>query len=226
MMDRLALEERQALPNPFESNSAMSTEVDPIVESISESISEGPPAKPPNFPAIMPIVYHSVGLEIPQKYSYIVRFAYIGVKSFFWCLLLSVIAEVFSDKIRSVYIYRWRELILSAFILLICPIGLLYGQYFPLYCSIRDEKRSRALVPFQMFTIFVMVFMLLGIPGTGIVGIGYTVVAFQCGTIVNKIFGVICSLWHLVNVVMQAVLLVLIGPFANLPRRIANPVDL
>lgn len=223
MMDRPDLADRHALPNPFKSASA---EITPLIESISETISDGDPAKAPNFPPCMPIVYHSVGLEIPQKYSYIVRFALIGVKSFFWTALCSVIAQVFSDRIKSVYIFRWREIILSVFVLLICPIALLYGQYFPLYRSIRDERRDRSLIPFQMFTIFVMLFMLLGIPGTGVVGVGYTVVAFQCGDLVNKIFGVVLSVWHLVNVAIQVVLILLIGPFANLPRRMANPADL
>lgn len=218
---------QSALPNPFEAPQKLSdfNEAHPLIESISEAIAKGEPAKEPNFPSFFPVVYHNLN-EIPKRYTGVLSLCLFGCKSFFWVLLTTVFAQIFSNRINSVLIFRWREMILSVFMLIICPLALLYAQYYPLYVSIRDEKMKHSLVPFQFFTIFVMVFMGLGLPGSGMIGLWYTIITFHEGAGVNQLFSTLITLWHLANVVIQIIIVVLISPFMSAPRRVANPVDL
>ena len=220
----LMIEQKMSLPNPFDNTPDFTNQNDRILlDNINESMPlTDTSSKKPNFPSFYPIVYHSIGLEIPQKYSFITRLCYNGMRSFTMALALSVIAEFFSGSIDSLMIVMWREIVLSLFIFFICPAALCYGQYYPLYCAIRDEKPNPTLTPFQFFTIFVFFFLLIGIPGTGIIGIGYLIVSFRCGSLVNKIFSIIITIWHLFNFIIQFMLLFLITPI-NSTTMARNP---
>ncbi|OHT04957.1 hypothetical protein TRFO_27465 [Tritrichomonas foetus] len=211
----LMIEQKVALPNPFDSTPDYVQQNDSLFET--NNISESLPitdttGKKPNFPSVFPIVYHSINLEIPQKYSFITRLCYNETSSFFLVTLLTLIAECFSGQIESSMIVMWREIVLSLFILIICPAALVYGQYYPLYCAIRDERPNPTLIPFQFFTIFIFFFILVGIPGTGIIGIGYLIVCYRCGQLINKIFATLITIWHFFNFVIQFMLLFLISP--------------
>ncbi|KAK8870455.1 hypothetical protein M9Y10_008337 [Tritrichomonas musculus] len=214
--DTMIIEQKVALPNPFDSTPEYRTnEVPGILDN--QNFNDSMPvsdttAKKPNFPSIFPVVYHNIGLEIPQKYSFICRLCLYEARSFFFVLLFSFIAGCFSGSIDSYLIVKWREVVLSLFILIICPIALLYGQYYPLYCAIREERPNSSLVPFQFFTIFVFFFILIGIPGTGLIGIGYLIVCFRQGKLVNQIFSTLITIWHFLNFVIQFILLFLISP--------------
>ncbi|KAK8896460.1 hypothetical protein M9Y10_014360 [Tritrichomonas musculus] len=166
----------------------------------------------PNFPPFFPIVYHSIGLEIPNKYSFIIRMCYYCALSFSYVLIFSFFAQMFSDEIDSLLIIRWRELILSFFILLICPISLFYGQYFPLYYAIRDEKQNFSLIPFQFFTIFFFFFFFIGIPGSGTIGIWYFIICSRYGSVITKIISMIVTIWHFLNLMIEVIILFMIAP--------------
>lgn len=217
------MEEAEAtLPNPFESGDVLLPDIaddSALLASLSEAITESEQPKHPNFPACFPIVYHSIAQEIPPRYASVVSFCLFGLRSFGFTLILTIIAQLFSDRIDSIYIFQWRELILSVFIFIVCWSALAYGQYFPVYVCARDEARSTSLVPFQFFTIFVMLFMLLGIPGTGMIGIWYTIIAFQAGQQINRVFAVAITITHIVNIIVQVVLVILFAQFSRLPRR-------
>lgn len=212
----------ETLPNPFEDQNTLiadQNDASPLLASLTETIADQSDMRRPNFPMCFPIVYHNISQEIQPRYQSLVRFSLFACRSFGLVLFLTLVAQVFSDQIDSVYIFRWRELILSVFIFILCWSALAYGQYFPLYVCARDEKRNIGLIPFQFFTIFVMIFMFLGIPGTGMIGVWYTILSFQRGAVVNRLFAVTITALHVVNIIMQIALLILFGQLAKLPQR-------
>lgn len=212
--ESMIIEQKVSLPNPFDASSTLHTEAANVLDNPLHDSMPIPDttAKKANFPALFPVVYHSIGLEIPQKYSFICRMCFNETRSFLFVMIVSFFAECFSGQIDSYLIVKWREIVLSLFLLLICPAALVYGQYYPLYCAIRDEKPNSSLIPFQFFTIFVFFFILIGIPGTGLIGIGYMIVCYRCGQLVNQILATLITVWHFLNFVIQFILLFLISP--------------
>jgi hypothetical protein len=181
---------------------------------------------PPNFPSFFPLVYHNINQEIPQKYSNLVRLSLAAAKSFFYSTFCTVLAQFFSDQIDSDLIFRWREMVLSTFVLLLCPLSLLYGQYWPLYRSIRDETIGRSLVPFQVVCVFVMAFVLAGVPGSGMIGVGYAIVAFRSGETVNKVAATVLTFWQFANTILQLIVLFLVLPLGSGGGEMAGQADI
>ena len=206
------IEEKALLPNPFDSK------IDPMVphESlIHEDTTCQQTNQKPNFPFFFPIIYHNIKNDIPQKYSNAVRFGYYGFCSFSLNLLISFLSQCFSGFIQSYLIVPWREIIMSLFTLLIAPLTLFYCQYYPIYISARDNERNTALVPIQFFVIFILFFLFIGVPGTGVIGIGYTIISFKYGGLVNKILSFVSTTWGFVNIVLQVKILFLILPIVS-----------
>lgn len=166
----------------------------------------------PNFPLFFPIVYHSIGIEIPQKYSFITRMCYCVALSFSYVLLFSFFMQMFSKNIESYLIIPWRELILSSFILMVCPAALFYSQYFPLYYSIRDQKPNPSLIPFQFCIIFFMIFFAAGIPGSGVIGLGYAIICYNQSNIIQQVISLIITGWHFLNLIFEIIIFFLIIP--------------
>ena len=231
--DSTLIEQKTTLPNPFDAfldknngypafsnhNSmtlpkiaAFKDTSNDYIRSDSDIYLSNSRRKTPNFPPFLPMVYHSIGLEIPHKYSFIIRMCYYCALSFSYVLIFSFFAQLFSNQIDNLLIIRWRELILSFFILLVCPASLFYGQYFPLYHAIRDEKPNISLIPFQFFTILFFFFIFLGIPGSGSIGIWYFVICHQSGSIFTEILSFIITVWHFFNLVAEVIILFMIAP--------------
>lgn len=232
--DSTIIEQKTTLPNPFDTFSDNRNNIHPMLSdrnclsvpkiatfkdnsndyigNDSDVYLSNSRRKNPNFPPFFPMVYHSIGLEIPHKYSFIIRICYYCALSFSYVLMLTFFAELFSNHIDNLLIVRWRELILSFFILLVCPASLFYAQYFPLYHAIRDEKQNFSLIPFQFFTILFFFFIFLGIPGTGMIGICYFLICHKCGSIFTEILSFIITAWHFFNLVVEIIILFMIVP--------------
>jgi hypothetical protein len=183
----------------------------PLLEALSQEISgPGFSAHRPNFPVCCPVVYHNIAKEIPQKYGPVIRISFVAARSFFWSLIATLIVQLFSHRIASPLVPRWREIVMSVFSVLVLPAALLHSQYYPLYCALRDEYLRRGLVLLQFVVIFVHFFALIGVPGSGFVGALYAIVAFRCGDTLTKALSVAVTVWHLVNLVLQVVVLALV----------------
>jgi hypothetical protein len=204
--------ENAPLPNPFELSSVHGIpDNPPILEALSQEISgPGFTAHRPNFPVCCPVVYHNIAKEIPQKYGPVIRISFVAARSFFWVLLATPMVQLFAHRIDSPLVPQWREMVMSVFLLLLLPAALLHSQYYPLYCALRDEYLRRGLVLLQFVVLFVHFFALIGVPGSGFVGVGYAIVAFRCGDAVTKALSVTVTVWHLVNLVLQIVVLALV----------------
>jgi hypothetical protein len=68
--------------------------------------------------------------------------------------------------------------------------------------------------------------MLIGIPGTGLIGIGYTIVAYRYGQVLNKIGATILTFWQFANVILQVIVLFLLLPLENPSGHALNPSDI
>lgn len=218
------------LPNPFDTKLLTPPNLEdnaPIfMDSLVEQIQEGDGKRKPNFPSFCPLAYHNISQEIPQKYLFLIRITYITSVSFTCLLIFSFISQCFLSPIVSPTIIKWREVILSLFEAIMCPSSLFYGQYYPLYCSFRDQRSNKNLICFQIFTLVVFLFFTIGIPGTGIIGFGYAMLSFRGGEVSNRIVGVICTIWHIFHFFMEMIIFILEIPLLSSVRSIPNPADI
>jgi len=224
-------QEPQALPNPFETVGL--TEINPDCDALMSAFSSetrgfdsGLPRHSPNFPAIYPVVYHNIAQDIPARHSLSIRLSFFAARSFSLSLILNFICALFSSSIQSSTVERWREIILSGFLVLVGPVLIFRCQYFPLYFSVRDERPSSSLVPMQFFVIFCFLFVLMGVPGSGIAGIWYVVVALRFGTFSNKVLSILFAAWSFVNVITEVIVLLAVVSLSGAPIRVPNPADI
>jgi hypothetical protein len=218
-----------ALPNPFETQPIPIDSIDepPLMEALSQEIAAAGFARhPPNFPFCCPVVYHSISKEIPQKQAGFVRLCLTSAVSFCGALIVNVIAQFFSGRIESSLVPMWREIVMSVFALLVYPAVLLHAQYFKLYLAVRDDQPEQGIVLAQFVVIFVHFFVVIGVPGSGLIGVGYLVVAIRCGDGVTKGLAGVMTVWHFVNLCLQVSVLVGLVRLRRHGGRRGNPSDL
>ena len=150
------IEDKSLLPNPFD------TKIHPMIpnEGILQEKTEYSTDKKKNFPFFFPVFYHNISLEIPQNSSSGVRFCLFSFYSFVLYLLCSLITNIFSGKIDSYIIIQWREILLDSVMLILLPIILMYCQYYPIYCSAKDNAKNQKLIHLQFVVIFCFFFFL------------------------------------------------------------------
>ena len=209
------MNEINTLPNPFDiknNNYLNINENINIMEDIDREIDDGPFLKNPNFPFFFPLIYHNINLEIKEKYSSIVRICYYSDLSIFWNLFFSFITTLFSFQINQNYISIIQEIILSLFFLIILPSLIFYIQYYPVYCSFKDELPFKGLFIIQIYIIFIYLFILIGFCGTGIIGILSTIRSLKYGKFINQFLSIIITIWHIFNLMTQFILIFLLKP--------------
>lgn len=205
------LEDKSLLPNPF------GTQIQPMIpsEGLLSGQSEYSAKKEKNFPFFFPIIYHNITMEIPQNSSSSVRFCLFSFYSFTLYLVFNFMSNLFSGNINSYLIIRWREILLDSIILVLFPIVLFYCQYYPFYCSAKDNAKNPKLIHMQFVVIFCFFLFFVGIPGTGLIGLGYAFVAFRYGAFINKILSFVMTTWGIVNVAFQVKVLFDISPIVT-----------
>lgn len=82
----------------------------------------------------------------------------------------------------------------------------------------RNETYNTCLIFVQIFTIFILLIDLLGIPGTGTIGIIYLYATFDLGTPVNEFFATVVSIWHFSNFILEIVIYVMMRPLFQTKR--------
>lgn len=168
----------------------------------------------PNFPFFCPVMRHSIAEDIPQKHRRTVRFCFISALSFLFSLLFSFAAQFCAHRINSFLIVQWREALLALILLLFCPAALLYTQYFPLYRAARRDRGKRALLYVQLMVVLLCFVLVVGIPGSGAIGVGYLIVAWKYGTHTNRVLAAAATAWNALNLALQLRALVLMQPLA------------
>lgn len=195
----------EPLPNPFDPAQNGALVSSDVLSGITEEIEDGPKIEKPNFPFFWPIVYHSINLEIQQRYSFIVRMCYCGAVSFTWSLFLNFFASFFTEKINDGKTSTLQDFILSLSALIFFPSVLFYIQYFPVYISFREGKNFNKISTIQNFVIVAMILLCAGFRGTGIIGISYVIDAFKNGSVWNRILGLTFTIWHVVNIFLELI---------------------
>jgi hypothetical protein len=224
-------QQSETLPNPFEPTpmADIAPDDDSLLAALSQEIAgEGSTLRRcrPNFPSLCPVVYHNITQEIPARHSFTVRLSFFAARSVSVSLFVNFMCSMLSGSMKSSTIEWWREVVLSAFAVLVCPVALFHVQYFPLYFSVRDEQPNGSLIPLQFFVIFSLFFFFVGVPGSGVIGAGYSIVAFRYGTFWNQFCSVVITLWHIVNVILEILVLLMMNALSHGPIHIANPADI
>jgi hypothetical protein len=229
-LDRDA-QQLETLPNPFEATpmADIAPDEDSLLAALSQEIAgEGATLRRrrPNFPSLCPVVYHNITQDIPARHSFPVRLSFFAARSVSVSLFVNFICSMLSGSIKSPTIECWREVVLSAFAVVVCPVALFHVQYFPLYFSVRDEQPNDSQILLQFFVIFCLFFLVIGVPGSGVIGAGYSIVAFRYGTFRNQFCSVVITLWHTVNVILEIIVLMMMNTLSRGPIHIANPADI
>jgi hypothetical protein len=227
----LGAQQPETLPNPFEATpmADIAPNDDSLLAALSQQIAADGSIlrrRRPNFPSLCPVVYHNITQEISARHSFPVHLSLFAARSVSVSLFVNFMCSMQSGSIKSSTIECWREVVLSAFAVLVCPIALFHVQYFPLYFSVRDEQPKGSLIPLQFFVIFCLFFLVVGVPGSGIIGAGYSIVAFRYGTFWNQLYSVVITLWHIVNVILEIIVLLTMNALSQGPIHIANPADI
>jgi len=208
-------EETMALPNPFAV--ANDPNDSPDLELLTRETDGNDERRPFSFPVFYPLAYHNISLEIPQKYSFIVRLSYYSAYSIVFSMFFSFLASLMTT-LREVFLsFTW--MILYSFLFL-------YVQYYPLYTSIKSEIPSQKIVPVQYAMIFFLLPLVIGLPGTGMIGFVYLSNAYSLGSSFSIMLSFIISIWNTINIVSEIAILFLIVPLFTLSGRISNPADL
>lgn len=214
------VQEKTPLPNPFDLNTkghSTSSEpqiLDGIIHELNHEARDN--LQTPNFPYFYPLVYHNINLEISQKRSFLARTAYFFTRSTSLSLLLQFISSFFSYQIdvegSLSGFHVIKEIFLSLFILFIGTSLIYYVQYYSFYCSIRDETPNSTALPMQVYTIITLSVLVLGIPGTGTIGLIYTYLAFQKGKWLIQFLSVVVTIWQSLNLIGEIIVYFLIRP--------------
>ena len=114
---------------------------------------------------------------------------------------------------------------MSIIMLLACPILMFYCQYWPIYTAARDETSNHGIIISQNAVLIAMGIMLLGIPGTGMIGIGYTILCWNSGQLSNVIIACVFTGWHSMNIILESFLIQFLDSIAQPRGRLVNPVD-
>ena len=215
-----------SLPNPFAQASQSLNLIDsPDLEGLEREMGNEQ-EKPPNFPSFYPLVYHSISTEIPHNYSFVVKFAYSSAWFFTFYCIFQFIFTIFAAGVKHFRLSPARDIFLALAIVLILPVLLFYLQYYPFYCSLRDEQpQSKGLVAVQIYVIFILLIILIGIPGTGCIGIWWTIIMKKNRHWFLTILGVALCIWDALNIIAQICLLFMMKPLLQNKGRIANPAD-
>ena len=215
-----------SLPNPF----AQATQSSLLAESTDleglERELRNDQEKEPNFPSFYPIVYHSISAEIPRNFAFIIKFAYFSACFFTLYCVFQFLVILFSFTIKTELFAPWRDIVLGLCTLLILPALLFYAQYYPFYCAVRDERTQKThLVLVQTYVVFILILILIGFPGTGTVGIWWTIIVKDTGSWFFSLLGSILCIWNIISIIFQFYLLISMRPMLENSGRIANPAD-
>ena len=228
------MESKSTFSNPFDSSVVVSGES--LDSNSLENISREADANQrenssvPNFPPFYPLIYHNIRFEIPPKRLFIVRLNFFTAISIIISLAFSFIGSLFSflfDSCNELTCFHvGKEIFLSFVNCIVWTAILFYNQYYPFYTSMRDETSNNSLIIVQLFTIFILLVFLIGIPGTGFIGVVYLYASFESGTVVNRFFGFVLSFWHFINLLLEIVIFFLMRPHLKTSRNSSQRVHL
>ena len=202
--------EEEALPNPFDPSQNSALVDGDVLSGITREIDDGPKSEQPNFPSFFPLVYHNISREIQSSYSFAVRMCYFADCSFVWSLFFNFLCSFFTEKIRDHKTSIFQDCFLSLTHFIFTSSVLFYIQYYPLYKTFRAKKSLHNLILTQYFVVIIFFFMFAGFRGTGLIGIGYIIAASNFGSILNIVVGIVFTLWHLLNFILQFILFFII----------------
>jgi hypothetical protein len=205
----------EPLPNPFDPTQNSSLVYCGVLNGIAEEIEDGPKTEKPNFPFFFPLVYHSINLEIQQRYSFAVRMCYSTAISFTICLIFNFFFSFFTTKIYDGKTSILQDLTMSLGLLIFGASLLFYVQYYSVYTTFRDGKPINKILRIQAFVIVAFAFLFLGFRGTGFCGIFYVIAAFNFGSVINKMCGLIITVWHVINFIFEIIFLTTIDSFST-----------
>jgi hypothetical protein len=190
------------LPNPFDVSQDWERElIEPSV--LAEPVAVRPELRAPNFPFFFPLIYHNIDAEIPSVQVKTVKLMFYGATSFAFNLFFCFLTSFFSANLQSepalTSFHFSKEFVMSLFFFLVFSPLIFYVQYFPFYDSARGNSVSKSARIIQLFVMGIICVFLLGIPGTGMVGILYAVAAFRSDSSISRFLASIATVWHGVN---------------------------
>ena len=201
----------QALPNPFDLSGMTGSPDGSVLEGLERELhpNSDESNRRPNFPPLCPVISINISCDISPRRQRDVRIMLFGAISHSLVLLFSVFIAILSSPLSggSVTAFHWwKELLMSLFYMLVFPGALFFCQFWPFYRSCRDDVplRSHAV---QVIVLIVHGIFLIGLPGTGMVGIVYAVAAVQTGTGLLAGLATVASLWHALNFGVQCLVI-------------------
>lgn len=207
-------EPKKALPNPFDTAAILAeNENGLLLEGLDREVEQSNNDHTPNFPFFYPVIYHSINLEISQKRSFIVRTAYLTANSIMYSLAFSILISLLYISPRGAKLFQ--NTILASFNCIFGSIILFYCQYFPFYYAFKDEQPNKTSIPTQIGLLTILFISLLGFPNTGSYGMFTTYDAFKSDKSFAKFFGVIITIWKLMNFVLEFIIFILMRPLFN-----------
>lgn len=221
------MSENDSLPNPFAAPQSQTTESLDL-EGL-ERETDRTTKHLLNFPSFYPVAYHNVTAQIPQNYWPYFKLMYNAAVSFTYACIFQVIVSFFTFTIKSnspLSEAPFKDVFMSIVLAIFLPALLFSNQYYPYYCSIRDERADFKLSLIQTFILIGFVVLLIGVPGSGAIGIWWVIIAINSNSILAAVLGVILIIWQLCNFALQIMCLVLHRESEfRYNGRITNPAD-
>ncbi|EAY19327.1 hypothetical protein TVAG_452410 [Trichomonas vaginalis G3] len=196
----------EQLPNPFDPSSYKID--DEILVGMTHELEKQPEENKPNFPSFWPLVYHNINTEIQQGFSFLVRMTYFTAVSITYCFFWTLLGSIFNFQIKDNKSSLGQDIIMSLSYCVIFPAALFYIQYYPLYVNLRDGKSIGGCILAQLFVVFFAGVTFTGFRGTGFIGIQYTLSAFANGSLINRIVGVVITVWEIFNFILEIIILI------------------
>jgi hypothetical protein len=69
-------------------------------------------------------------------------------------------------------------------------------------------------------------FFLVDIPGSDVIGVGYSIIMFRYETFWNEFCSVVITLWDIVSVLLEIIVLLMKNAISQGSIHIANPTDI
>lgn len=217
--------ENETLPNPFAASQQQTVESSDLEGLERESVTNN--AHIPNFPSFYPVVYVDLNAEIPHNFWSFFKLMYVSALSFTGACIFQIFVQFFGFAIN----YHWfkcpiKDVFMSLVLAVFLPILLFSNQYYSFYCSIRDENPNFRFGLLQTFVIAALLIIIIGIPGSGCVGIWWLDIAANYGSAASVLFGVLVTIWHIINLILQFVVLIIHRTHDfSYNGRISNPAD-
>ena len=203
---------KETLPNPFDLSGLDNLQDSLVLEGLEREMNHNSENinRNPNFPPFLPVIDVNIASDIPSRKQLQIYMMFASAISFSLSLIFSILVSLFSSSLSEnsslASMHWWKELIMSIFHAAVFPAALFYVQFWPWYKAIRDESGYQSMATIQIFVIVVHAIFVLGLPGTGMIGVVYLVAAFSSGGTVLTALSAVVSIWHALNLVLQFVI--------------------